>query len=166
MTGDHQPVAGVGGFGRVDLGLQSRSDGLVVIPESGVALASSAQGAAVHHGGLKVGKPVAQGTATTERQHDQLVGVVGGQEAGGITVGVGAGWCQYLSTDIAVNNSVKNHSLVKLVQQLGAVSLHGRAVARGAGNGGVGAIGVVTTVCGPRPLSIDIQRVENSGGDV
>lgn len=90
VSSDHQPVARVGRLGRVDLGLQRRSDGLVVIPESGVALTAGAERASLH-GGLKVGEPVGESAATPEGQHDQLVGVVGGQVAGGITVRVGAG---------------------------------------------------------------------------
>lgn len=162
VAGNHERVAWVGLLGGVDLALQRSSDGLVVAPEPGVDLAAAAQGAGLH-GSVEVGEPIAEGAAAPEGQHNQLVGVVGGQEAGRIAKRIYTGAASERMISAPWGTEQGFHLLVEFIQHRSARRLHVRAVPRGTGNSRVGAVRVLRAIRRSRPLGIQIQLVEHGG---
>lgn len=152
VAANHQPIARIGLLGGVDLGLQRGSDGLVVAPEPGVDFAAAAQGAGAH-GSVDVSDPIAEGAAAPEGQHDQLVGVVGSQEAGRVAPLIYAG---VVSEQIVSSQEHRGkvRLLVKFVQHGSVRRLHVRTVPSGTRNSRVGAVCVFRAIRRSRPLGI------------
>lgn len=156
MSRHNQRVTGVLLLRGVDFVLQHRRDGLVIVPETLMHFAAAAEWAGDEHG-VDIGDPVAKRAAAAEGEHDVLICVVGGEEAGCVAVGVDAGFLLVFLFWTG-EGGWEGWILVEFVEHCRAGSFHIWTIAVGAGDVCVGtrAVGVAGAVCCGGPLSVQV----------
>lgn len=94
MARQDEFIARVGLEGRVDSRGQVVGDGFPGLQKAAVSFAASAQATRVSEAKVQIGNPGSQSSTASEGEHEELVGLVCGQEAGYIAELGGPCYCQ------------------------------------------------------------------------